>query len=455
MTLIRTILQKVGLSCGVAVCAYGVAMLLPKTYTSSMTLFFPANQAKPMGGIQALTGAAAPESDGTSVSNMGGMFVSPLVGSGPQTATGILTSRTCMLDVTKRLGLADHWRLSELKAADKLDGATSVHTEKSGFLIIDCNLDSAELSQKAVQAMYDHLNRRSSELTINVSKSNRIQVQQRFDEAVKEVKAKQQKLSDAMAGLPVSDAKEFDKVLLQARTQLDQAKVSQGSYRKQLAVLKAALGKVLNPKAKYPANVAALGSTGSAAASATATQTLNQLQNEIEQRQIELEDAGRKFAKGSPEYAAIKRKLDAAEAVAAKVISGRRQQADDGTRPDVLAVETQIEALGATIEGYEKVLNDYRGIAGQLPKQTSSLAAIQAEFNAALRKRESLDVELSRAKLAEERDQSRFEVVDPAILQPDPVAPRKGVIAVIFFLLALGVQFAPMVLKDPNSATAS
>ncbi|MBL8087635.1 MAG: hypothetical protein JNM85_06135 [Chthonomonas sp.] len=433
-------ITRIGLiALGVGLIGYLGATMLPKTYSSQMTLYFPAAQAKPAGGISALTGANGADPDGGTISSMGGALVSPLVASGPQTATGILTSNTCFLDVVRKLKLADYWGMNELKARKKLEGSVSVRTEKTGFLVIEANVDKPELCKSIVSALYTHLQKRAEELTINVSKGNRIQVEKRYADSIMEVEAAREKFEKNLAGATVSDTLEFQRAYFLVKGKLGETRVAQASARRQLALVKEKFAKLLNPKAQYPENLTALAPDGAAAGK----DSVNTLVGQIEARRIELADVAKQFAESSPEYAVVKQKVEAAEQLAARVIANRAREASAGVQPEVFRLESQLQALDVSITEYEKIMSSYEGIARQLPSKTSRLASAQAEFNAALKKRETLEIELGKAKLAEDRDASRFEVVDEPLVEDDPIAPRKAVFGALFFLIAVAIQLAP------------
>jgi len=429
------------------VVGYFLAMLLPKTYASGASLYFPSSGAKPPSSFQALTGASSLEGDPGSVSNLGGAYTSPLVGSGPQTATGILLSRTCLTEVVQKLGLTKRWDLSEFAAYDKLYGGVSVAQSKSGLLEIEVNLNDPKLCKDVIDHMVAHLLRRSEELTINLSKKVRKQVEQKYLESREEVIAKRERYERLLQGLPVTDGPEFAKALLAMKGRLDEAKVEYQAAARQLAVSKNQASKLLDPNKAYPGNLDALKADASGGAGGLDAKSIQTLAAELERRTIELNDAAKTFAPSSPEYRDLKKRLGAVEALAAKVISARQKDYQEGRRPELFRLESQIEVLKVTIDAYSKIVSDYERTGSEIPKASAAIMDGRSEFEAALKKRELLEAELSRAKIAEERDPSRFEVVDQAIVQSSPVAPRKGMIAVAFFLFALVAQFLPQLFR--------
>lgn len=444
---LRRFVKPVVIAVIAAVVGYFLAMLLPKTYSSTASLYFPSSGAKPPSSFQALTGASSLEGDPGSVSNLGGAYTSPLVGSGPQTATGILQSRTCLTEVVQKLGLTKRWDMGEYAAYDKLAGGVSVAQSKSGLLDIQVSLEDPKLCKEVVDLMLAHLLRRSEELTVNLSKKVRKQVEQKYLESREEVKAKRDRYERLLRGLPVTDGPEFAKALLAMKGRLSEAKIEQLAASKQLAVAKRQAASLLDPTKKYPGNVDALKADAAAGAGGIDAKSMQSLAAELEKRTIEINDAAKTFAPSSPEYKDLKKRLSSVEALAANVISARKKDFQDGRRPELFRLESQVEVLKVTIDGYERIVSDYEQTGSEIPKASAQILDGRSEFEAALKKRELLEAELSRAKIAEERDPSRFEVVDSAILQPSPIAPRKGMIAVAFFMLALVAQFLPQLFR--------
>lgn len=432
--------------------AYLGARLLPKTYNSYTSIYFPAMQAS-KGGLSALAQVSgAGEGEGGAITSLRGALVSPLVGSAPATATGILLSRTCLLDVVKKLNLDERWKCSESLAAATLQQKVSVKTEKSGFLRVDATTEDPELSMHVVDAMFDHLKSRSTALSLNVSKRNRTFIQQRLIESDRKVEQARAKLISKLSQDPASQLPEVRRAYVDTRLKLEEALVKVASARSELEALRNALKSTSKTTKSFAGDLSAMQALGTNADSASIGLSLDVLATQLQQRRLELVDAGKKFTRSSDEYQEAAKREATVRQLVDEILKSESQRLAAGESPKLVKAQVQLQALEASVEGYQRALAGYERVALTTPESSTATEANRAQFAAALSARAMLQSELEMAIIAEMRDPSRFEVVDPPMVDPEPVGPRKGLIAGIAFVIALLAQLVPAVARGSQQA---
>jgi hypothetical protein len=430
---------------------------LPKTYSSSLSLYFPGGSAKPSAssGLSALTGTGGPDPDANTISSMRGSFSSPVVGSGASSATGILQSKTCLLHVVDTLRLDSKWHMSRWKAFSHLQGSVNVHTEKTGFLRVESTVESPQLCKQILDEMFAHLEKESERLTLNVSRRNRKQIEAQYAASKDKVETVRKKLIAALRMQPMSKPDELEKALVATRLKYEESKVAMQAAKRQLAETKSLIVTLLDPNAKFPQNLSALGAQvrNPQEGSSVAKASLGIIAGQIEERRLELEDIGKQFLASSPEYKEALKRVNSAEQLAARIIAKDASNAKRGLRPDLMVAEAQLKALQVTVNVYGDILRQYQDAARQYPEAASKVEGLRAEFGAAISSRTQYEQEVAYAKIAEERDPSRYEVVDPPMEEPDAIAPRKGMLAAVAFLLSLALFALPKILQAGSRET--
>ncbi|MBL8048586.1 MAG: hypothetical protein JNJ45_07890 [Chthonomonas sp.] len=441
----RFLVRALLISFGVAVTAYLGASLLPKKYASNMSLYFPAGQNKASNALASLAGGGAvAEGDAGAIVSLGGAVSSPLVASGPASATGILLSRTCLTETVDKLDLARAWGASnELAAVERLRSAVSVSTDKNGFLLITCTEDNAELCQSIVNHLKQHLDRRASELTMSLASSNRALVEDQYKKADTEVETVRQKLLEALAAGGPNSIEESARSYLQVRTKVVEIKSEAEAAAASIRQQEQALSKYLAGAGK---DVSALENAASTGPSAS----MSKLAEELQARRLEMAEIGRKFTNLSPEFQDANKRLRAVEEQANSELARQRSRIKDGTNLKLIEAKAQLSALNQSLEVYKRFQDEFDRQMRGLPRRNALIQESQSLFDLALQTRARLKSELDRAKLAELRDPSRYKVVDTPIVDPSPVSPRKGIIAAIFFLLASATQFLLLSMKSPR-----
>lgn len=423
------------LSVVLAAAVYAGTYLLPMTYSSYASLYFPQSQQSAMGALSLVKPGA--DSDSGVVSTLGGALSSPLVGSGPQTAMGILTSQTALREVIKKFGLTKRWDLPIEKAIRKLRANVTTSVDKNGFLVFEVEGGTPEESAEMVETFLRHLDRRSDELTLNVSRKNR----EILEDQVALMEGKLQGLQDemvvAMQSAVVTNLPEVQRVYIDTRQRLTEARIREASARAELTNLESSL-KQLYSKGAFPAN---LGSVQAANAS------LNKLTEEIQTRRLALEEIAASFRKESPEYRAALNSVRDVESIASQIIEAQKKAVSQGLTPELAQARAALVALEVTTRNYDAGLARFEKELAQSPARYASVERAQGEFTNSLSALGRLRGELELARVAETRDPSRYELVDSPMPNREPVSPRRALISGAAFLLAFAFFTVPWVMR--------
>ena len=423
------------ISLAVAAIAYACTFLVKPTYQSEEVFYFPQAQSEssPLEMLKNGNG-----SDG-SVSLLNGALASPLVGAGPQTASGIVTSHTAIRSCVDDLSLDHQWGLTKNEAYDRLDKWADAKIDKNGMLVVSTLAETPDQAVLILNNLQAYLDARSAALTVNVSRSNRQYLEKRVSNAEQEVDKIQNRLVATMETAPYADINDLMKSYMQARANLQQAEVSQGAAESKLAVLEADTKRIAAGGKSYAENLVAL-------------QTLNAnvktLTDELQTRRLALTDAIANFTKDSPEYRNAVRNVQNAESVSKDVFKASQSKFLNGLTPELIQARAELSALKSSTSKFETIMTGYEKNVVEAPKQFASVQRMRMEFDAAMKAYGMLRQQLELAKLAESRDPSRFAVIDPPYPNPKPVGPRRGLISAVVFILAGLVQLALMSLRD-------
>jgi len=439
MKTVAALPRVVGISLVVAGITYACTYLMKRTYQSDEVLYFPQAQSN-SSPLDFLKNGGADVDSGT-VRLMNGVLVSPLVAAGPQTAMGIVTSHTATRNCVDQLGLDRTWGLSKNDAYDQLDDWVDAKVDKNGMLDVTTTARSPQEAVDILKNLEAYLSKRSDELTVNVSRSNRIYLEQRVAYAGTQVNKIQQQLVDTMKTSPMADIDDLMKSYFSARENLQKAQIEQAAGEAKVALLEQDTKRLIAGPSKFPNNVIKLGNV---------SKSVNDLTTEIQNRQLALQDAMTNFTKDSPEYKAALKSAQNAESVSTQVVKASQDAAQQGLTPDLIQARADLTALKSTTDQSKKVLDDFERTAIQAPGQYAAVERMKAEFEQAMKDYGLLQQQLEMAKLAESRDPSRFAVVDEPYPNPKPVGPRRGLITAVAFVLAGLIQLAIMSLREDS-----
>jgi uncharacterized protein involved in exopolysaccharide biosynthesis len=424
------------LSLAAAALAYVVAMFLPRTYESSASLYFPQSQA---GATQTPLGPIGGGGTGdASVSLLGNVLVTPLVGSGQQTALGILNSRTCYQFAAARAGLPSAWRVSQEKAAKRLSELTDARMDKNGFVRLRVQGESPGQCAAAATAMLEHLRLRSEELTLSAAKQNREFLEKRVAEVQDGNADLQARLEVVMRESPFANVEQVQERYLGALDELERATSRQRAAQAQLASIEQTMKAAFDAGTEYPGNITVL---------STLSTTLQDQAKALQERRMALEDVMKQFTPESDEYRSARERVETIEEMSARLAREEERLIDRGLNPSQRQTRIEMAVMNESMRGLQRTLDRYERAMASSPKQYAEVTRIRSEFNTALGTLAMLQNQLEMARIAEARSPAIFEVVDAPIPDEDPVAPSKLRIALAVFLLALLVQAAPLVAR--------
>ena len=421
---------------GIGAVAYAGTYQLPTTFKSYASLYFPQSQ---MGLQSPALSLVSPGSEGDAgvVRSLGGALSSPLVGSGAQTATGILMSQTCLREVIAKHGLTKAWDLPIDKTLRKLRGRVTTSVDKNGFLVLEVEAESPQECIAEIGTFMKHLDKRSEELSINVSRRNREIIEQRVKLNTSVVAGLQSVMVDTMANALVTNLPEVQRLYLEARQQLSETRIREASALAQMNSLERSL-KQIYARGQFPSNLGAI---------QAANASLTRLTDEIQSRRLSLEEIGASFQRESPEYRAALKGVRDAESVASKVLAAQSDAVTAGLTPELAQAKAELAALSKTAGAYDASLSRFEKELAESPEKYAAVTRAESDFQTALASLAKLKAELEMARLAEIRDPSRYEVVDAPFEDREPASPRRALLAGAAFLLAFAGMTLPWVLR--------
>ncbi|MBS1723710.1 MAG: hypothetical protein JSS66_12245 [Armatimonadetes bacterium] len=420
-TLVRQILAVLGATVLVAGLAYLIASLLPKVFASEQVLLFPAAQSATASLAQTLISSGGGTSSDPTAQSFGSDLSFPKVGGFPTSATAILESRRCREYVTERLGLAQKWHLTPSRTLDELKRHVNVRTDDNGLLVIGTQAESPELARDIAATMYQYLTSDSVELTLNISKRNRKALEARLKKSGESVEEARQQFVRIALQHPYFDQGPLQDLLVDALKKQQEAKTAIAAADAKISGFEARARQAMASGMDANALRALQGGAED--------RTVEPLIEDLHKRRLELEDAKKTYTDKSPEFRAALDRAKAGESAVRKSVEESKRALDNKTFAPLVTARAELDALRKTQGEWDRALGSYKLMAAKTPGDATQVKIAQAEFDAALKAEGLLQVQLSQATLAEEGDPSRFEVIDEAVADPDPVSPRKGLIA--------------------------
>jgi uncharacterized protein involved in exopolysaccharide biosynthesis len=399
-----------------SVAVYLATGLVPKEYESRLVLLFPA----------ASTGSGQPsilipgqgkggDQDVVSLP-LAGISGAPLIGSSPTTAEGILESESCRRFVVAELGLGRKWGLPPERAAKELAGQVNVRVDENRFLRLSARAGSPVLAKDIADAYARYLEQESVSLTLNVGKAHRAALEKRLEASQQTVDAALANLLKIAADHPAMDDQGLRQLIVDGEKLLGQAKASAEGAKKRLDTLEAGIRSALKG-----------GSTNSLTATAE-SEALTEIAKELELRRLQLKDAQERFLDGSEELADARRKAAAAEQAVRDANQRAKDELSSGGLARLIVPRAELAGLEATVASYQSALSRAAAMAKRAPEDAARVKAAEKRFDAAVGLSENLRAQVEYARIAEESDPSRFEVVDAPFADGQYVAPRRGLI---------------------------
>lgn len=432
MTLGRQILAALAFTLVTSAVVYAATTVLPKTFESEQALMFPNSGSGNLGSVASQvfqgTNNAAPDLPSF---GLPGSISSPLVGSSVNVAMGIMESRSCREFVCDKLGLQQKWRMSKQKVVAELKKKCRIKLDENGFVVITAQAEQAELAQQLVQSTFEYLDKGAEGLTRSFSKRNRVALEQRL--AVSKADTDRARLDFVRTSTdsPYVDKAAISGLLTSGLQRLGEAR----------AAMLSAEGKVKSYSAMINAALARGDDVGSlqAVGGGTVDAALQTLAQELSTRRLEFETAQRLYTQESPEYKlALQRVKSGRQAVAETVRQAKASLANKSFAP-LIPAQSELDGLRQSVKIFEASLQEYKRMALRAPRDASLLQMKEAQFQTSLRNWQNLEFQLAQAVINEDRDPARYEVVDDAVVNPEPIAPRKGLITGGWFVASLAL----------------
>jgi len=418
MTLGRQIATALAVTAASSVIVYLVSSVLPKTYYSEQVLLFPAAQSSMSSLAQSLVGSGGGDVSTTPMTP--GSASTPLIGSTPTVAMGILESRRCRQYVVDQLGLADKWRLKPTKAVEELKRRTRLKVDDSGFLVIGAESDSPESAREIATTLYDYLGSGAVELTINIAKRNRKMYEDRLKVAQASVDRARNRLVMTGRNHPYFDPDPIQGLIADAVKK-------QGETA---AAIRGAEARISHYEGTVKKALASGNDTNAlqAIGGGSLDKALEALAQDLQKRRQDLIDARKTYTEKSPEFKEAATRAKAGRQMLDETIAKANTSLQEKTYAPLIAARSDLESLKKVQASYDRVLSEYWKLAFRGADDASKVKVAQSEFETAVKTAANLQFQLEQAIIAEERDPARFEIVDEAVEDPDPIAPRKGLV---------------------------
>lgn len=363
--------------------------------------------------------------------------LSPLVGSSPATAAGILKSRACLTYVVETLDLPAAWDKPKEEAIQDLKGDTSTSIDDNGLLVITANSDTPERCVQIIEAMYAYLRLKSEELTLNVGKENREYLADRVTVLEGWADAAEKLYIEVASGTDITNPTELSKIHLELQNQYSQAKGQELALESKLSDLNSLLTTRLNDTTDLAGQLEAL-KTVDPDAQSTMGQAVANLARLLQDRKVAFEDTKKIYTPESKEYINALDRLQTTEAEARKLVADARKNLAAGTLPGVAELKNNLVGMRVANNELKETVDMYKDMLGDTPRSVALLDRARASYQAALARLETAKSQLERARLLEQNDPARFEVLDPAVPVQQAVAPRKAFMSGIWFIFASG-----------------
>ncbi len=435
-----------------AIVVFCLSFLIPNSYQSLQTLYFPQSQTQtssPSAAALSIVGESGKSSDGA-MKFLNNAFTTPLVGSGAQTAIGILTSVHTLREVVKALDLqAKYGESTEEDAIDRLRKNVSIDVDKMGMLEIRVYAPSPDLSVQINKKLLEVLNARASQLSLNISSQVRKFIQDQIETEETKLKGIEMQTKSSISVSVLGAGDELPKAYFDAKKTLETAKITQAGAMAEFDSLNKTYISLFKAARKPPTDIAAAALFG---------QSLKSMIDAASERRLALSDAMNTFAANSSQ---VKVALQQARAANQLLHSTTEQGVKDPGLlglPDYILAKAELDKAQRAIGESQSVLDSYEAQIKDLPNQYVAYNEAKSRFDGELELLKQLYQEYENSKIAEERDPSKFVIVDEAYPNSKPVSPKRLYIAIasIFVIfVALAFPYFISVIKgrpEPEAA---
>ncbi len=432
-------LRALAISAALAAVAYVGSYLIHPRYESSMSLYFPMvteSSNSPLADLK--TGGGG---DPGSVRLLGSQLTSPEVGSSKDTALAILNSNTCLKRVVQANDLTQVYGKKESKAIQTLKDRLAVQLDKNGLIEADVTDEDPQRAANILISLRSTLEQMSSSLTVNVSRSNRVFIEQQVADAQRKYERAEKAMAAALKDLPYSDATKVKTELASLVTRKEEAHLTAVGLRAQTSKSIKDVTEILKHSGDFAGQVVAVTALYG---------NQNKLPEDLEARELNVKDARTQYNRQSIPYQMAKSGNENASQIAKAILDLRNDLLKKGIDPSAMGTAATLNALQATEKVYDQRIAFLKKAAEKAPDQFIEMKSIERDYGEATQQLDLLDKELVNAKIAEIRDPSRFEVVDAPEPSDEIVYPKRGLTAGIVLFFAFAFQVFPRLFGSPS-----
>ena len=399
--------------CGAS--SYVVASHLPKSYRAETTLMFNSvgNQgaASIIGQLNGLGVNSPPTDSAGSVPILSGMLSSPQVASGPNTAISVMSSLRCRTMVAQACHLDTRWNLPLPKVVERLTDVVAIGVDKNGFLSIEATDNDPRLAASIDQAYITSLKSLAIRYSGLSARSNREFVESQLGAARTQLTGMENDLVRAQerSGQALSaDAAKLPDTLQDLDNQATQARIDLAQTDAQIQSQIQAANKTYHSSLALPAR---------APYAQQSRQRLQDLETQYAVANATLGDQ-------NPDLILLKAKLDAARAEVKSEVQNELSSVKSGIAPDVIALYTTRASLQARVAGLSSARQTLQAKVSALPQAQMVNARLASQVETQRGVVQTLQGQLTWAKLAEQRELPTFQVMDEPTPPTEPFAPR-------------------------------
>jgi len=397
--------------------AFTVTSLLPKSYRSEATLYFP-NAGDSAGGLLgslrslAGTGGAVSERGGQAPL-LWGLLNSPQVASGPQTAIAVLASLRARGWVCDKLDLPRRWDMKRSAALKRLDGAVSFGINKHGLLALEAVDRDPRLTADILNAYIRRLSDLAEKLSLNVATRNRRLIESRLTKA-------RARLADAERRLREMTERDPNAVISVAADQAARGLVDLQSERARAQAELDAVTAELQVEVETARSV-----VHEAYALPALSPVAREARTRVRRLETDLAVARVQYGPDHPQYRLLAEQLKAARDALSAEIGREKSTVEQGLSPQIAALRARQAGLEAQRDGLDRAIAEVERLLTDVPQRQLARVRLQREAGYIGDLVGTLEMQLELARIAEEREGTTFEVVDQPEVPEEPFAPRR------------------------------
>jgi uncharacterized protein involved in exopolysaccharide biosynthesis len=241
-------------------------------------------------------------------------------------------------------------------------------------------------------------------------------------------------MSQALRNYHYADLQAVQKALREYEGKREEADLKAKTLRAQISKTEGGIQSIIGESGSFAGNYVALSHL---------YPSMSTFLQEMQKRNLAKEDAVHDFNKKSVQVADATLDNKASSDMAEDIIRKRKSLIAKNADPSILSMETQLNSTETTEAEYAKRVEAARKVVADATREYVELQSRKRDLSLATEELNLLEKELELARIAEIRDPSRFEVVDPAEPADEIAFPKRGLTAGLVFVLVLLGQLLP------------